>query len=396
MTRKSSRKPARRREPTPKQEGQQILEAAAKAGTDYAHEQVGSPHFSDWVSDQIAEVEEMRKRDPSSVIPLETPADARKVARNMLQQLEWDTKRQLDSREILEMSGATGVFGAGSDDWVRDTYGITRQDVTSAFFDAFDEQLKSESTRQWLTDEVLTRSEEIRGVPASKARRQPAAREARPQAGMTPEQRVAVVAALRHYGADLTDDDHIVKGEKVLGVRIEVRKGRMRMVTDAGQLLASYPAANIGTGVADFVEKFWYWKPVAGTSEVQSVRWSARRRPPAPDDYNRSAHAYDIEVVYPDERFARKHESQIGHIIGQPLVSQGAMLDGYRMEYGPIDRNDYRRLEGLIYTKLGNAVRVRLVQVMYGASRSRGEVDPQTWAESKRRMTSTRLPLRRR
>jgi hypothetical protein len=116
------------------------------------------------------------------------------------------------------------------------------------------------------------------------------------------------------------------------------------------------------------------------------AREARRHQPPSPDDYNRSAHTYDIEVVYPDERFARKHESQVGHIIGQPLVSQGALLDGYRMEYGPIDRGDYRRLEGLIYTKLGNAVRVRLVQVMYGA----GRADPRTWAERRSR------PARRR
>jgi hypothetical protein len=76
-------------------------------------------------------------------------------------------------------------------------------------------------------------------------------------------------------------------------------------------------------------------------------------------------HAYNIEVVYPDEKFARKHESTIGHIIQQPLISQGKLRDGYRMEYGPIDRDDYRRLEGRIYSKLGNAVSVRLVQVMY-------------------------------
>jgi hypothetical protein len=315
------RKPARRREPTPKEEGEQIIEAASKAGADYAHEQVGSPHFADWVYDQLLEAEEMSKRDPSSVFPVDTPAGARKAARNMLQQLEWDTKRQMDQREILKMAGADGVFGAGSEDWVRDTYGITAQDVTGAFFDAFDEQLSSPSTRQWLTDEILTRGEEIRGGEVSEARRpskgssnkaewmrsfkdeavafgahpgqikwqdaeylysqgwtaKAAARnmygsgvsEARQQPGMTPEQRSAVVAALRHYGADLTDDDHIKKGEKVLGVRVEVRKNRLRMVQPTGDTLASYPAANIGTGVADFVEKFWYWKPVGGVNEAR-------------------------------------------------------------------------------------------------------------------------------
>ena len=46
--------------------------------------------------EQMVEAERMRAADPSSVLPLETPADARKVARNMLQQLGWDTKRELN------------------------------------------------------------------------------------------------------------------------------------------------------------------------------------------------------------------------------------------------------------------------------------------------------------
>ena len=331
------RKPKTRREPTPKEEGEQIVEAAAKAGADYAHEQVGSPHFSDWVHEQIAEAERMRREDPSSVLP-DTPTGARKAARNMLQQLEWDTKRQLDTREILELSGASGVFGAGSRDWVKDTYGITVKDVTDTFYVGFDGVLESTSTREWLTDEVLTRGEEMAGGKVGEARQQRQRRitysdddirslltnmrrpgrpgqpawersahlkaaaiergysgdlnnidrvsrfledivfpqgvnEAGRQAGMTPEQRSAVVAALRHYGADLTDDDRIVKGDRVFGVRVEVRKGRLRIIQAAdGSMLASYPAANIGTGVADFVERFWYWKPVGGGGQATEAR----------------------------------------------------------------------------------------------------------------------------
>lgn len=162
-----------RREPTPKQEGEQIIDAASKAGKHYALDQVESDHFRDWVYDQMLEAEQMRRRDPSSVVPLESPADARKVARNMLQQLEWDTKRQMDQREILELAGATGVFGAGSDDWVRDTYGITRKDVTDTFFDAFDEALQSTSVREWLTDLVLQTKEDMGGnAGVSESRRQ--------------------------------------------------------------------------------------------------------------------------------------------------------------------------------------------------------------------------------
>ena len=79
--------------------------------------------------------------------------------------------------------------------------------------------------------------------------------------GMTPEQHAVILAALQHYGAGLADTGFISRGEKVLGVRPEVRKGRLRMVTATGQLLASFPAAHIATGIAEFVERFWYWKP---------------------------------------------------------------------------------------------------------------------------------------
>jgi hypothetical protein len=78
---------------------------------------------------------------------------------------------------------------------------------------------------------------------------------------MTPEQHAVVLAALHHYGAGLSATGFIFRGEKVLGVKPEISKGRLRMVSATGQLLASYPASKLGTGVADFVESFWYWKP---------------------------------------------------------------------------------------------------------------------------------------
>jgi hypothetical protein len=159
--------PKSRREPSPKQEGEQIIEAADKAGADYANEQVGGDHFRDWVSEQVAEAERMRASDPDSVFPSDTPDGAKRAARNMLQQLEWDTKRQMDQREILELSGATGVFGLGSEDWVRDTYGITVKDVTDAFFAAFDAELEKPAVRQWLTDLILEINEDVRGVRKS-------------------------------------------------------------------------------------------------------------------------------------------------------------------------------------------------------------------------------------
>ena len=92
----------------------------------------------------------------------------------------------------------------------------------------------------------------------------------------------------------------------------------------------------------------------------------SRRRPMV-----RAIHGYNIYVTYPNEKFARKHESVIGHIIQKSLVKQYAIRDGYSMEYGPIDKDDYRRLEGIIYSKLGNAVRVGLVQVAYAGGSGR-------------------------
>jgi hypothetical protein len=151
------------REPTPKEEGEELLEQAAQAGEKYAREQLDGEYFCDWVWEQLVEADRMRRSDPSSVVPLETPADARRLARSMLQQLGWDTKRDLDRRAILDLTGAAGVFGTGSADWVLDTYGITYKDVSDAFFAAFDEVLENRDTRQWLADVILEDLAELGG-----------------------------------------------------------------------------------------------------------------------------------------------------------------------------------------------------------------------------------------
>ena len=137
-----------------KREGKKILADAEKAGAQYAQDQITGDYFMQWVWDQMIEAEQMRKADPSSVIPLETKKDYRKVARNMLQQLEWDTKRDLHSWDLLNAAGASGVFKAGSEDWVRDKYGVTMGDVADAFYTGFDGVLEDDATREWLADEV--------------------------------------------------------------------------------------------------------------------------------------------------------------------------------------------------------------------------------------------------
>jgi hypothetical protein len=78
---------------------------------------------------------------------------------------------------------------------------------------------------------------------------------------VTPDQRAQINTALARYGAGLVND-FIAKGEKVLSVSFEVKKNRLRVMGGPERLLASYPASRIGSGVSDFVEKFWYWKPI--------------------------------------------------------------------------------------------------------------------------------------
>lgn len=99
-----------------------------KAGAEYAAEQIKSVHFAHWIREQMYEASRM---DPSQVLPLETKDDARVIARNMLQDLEWDTKRQLDES--------------------RD------------FFKGFSAYLKRPTVVDWLADEILEINRELHG-----------------------------------------------------------------------------------------------------------------------------------------------------------------------------------------------------------------------------------------
>jgi hypothetical protein len=71
---------------------------------------------------------------------------------------------------------------------------------------------------------------------------------------------------LRHtlasYGAGLNDAGFITKDGRVLSVKLEVSKGRLRAVS-GDRLLASFPASRLDAGVRSFVEKFWFWVPTA-------------------------------------------------------------------------------------------------------------------------------------
>lgn len=134
MTRK---KKTSRRVRAKVEDGKQTLKAADTAGADYAHEQISGSYFADWVYDQLA-------NPPANPLPLATKADARVVARNMLQQLEWDTKRELEPHTILGLSGAAGGGGARS------------KEVVAAFYKGFDRVLKDPKVVDWLADEILS------------------------------------------------------------------------------------------------------------------------------------------------------------------------------------------------------------------------------------------------
>lgn len=261
-----SKRPSRKKELPP-------TDAARKAGENYVLDQVQSTYFKDWVWDQMVEAEEMRQRDPNSVIPLESPSDFRKVARNMLQQLGHDIDRDLDPREVVGRDAS--------------------REEQQEFWDGLHEKLRDPNLVSELVSEVMlvheqvTKPEPQQELPGVRARENRVHRryasEARAAAGMTPEQRAAVNAALQRYGASLTDDDRIAKGEKVLSVRVEVQKGRLRMVGPNDNLVASFPASRVDAGVADFVEKFWFWKPVTREAPLaRRARPTVARRPTRP------------------------------------------------------------------------------------------------------------------
>ena len=68
---------------------------------------------------------------------------------------------------------------------------------------------------------------------------------------------------LARYGARLTDEGFIAQGDKVLSVRAVIEKKRLKLIAPSGSPLASYSTAKLGQGISDFVQKFWFWKPMS-------------------------------------------------------------------------------------------------------------------------------------
>ena len=115
---------------------------AEATGEQYATDQIASTYFGDWVRDQMLEASRM---PPDQVLPLETKADAKVIAKNMLQQLEWDTKRDMSGNEISSL--------LGTDDVSREAH--------KEFYEGF--RKGCDASRDWLADELLTINREISG-----------------------------------------------------------------------------------------------------------------------------------------------------------------------------------------------------------------------------------------
>jgi hypothetical protein len=127
---------------------------AAEAGQSYADDQLKSDHFQDWVWSQMVEAAKMEKNDPASVaFTMESLArnkpSAEKLAKNMLQQLWWDTQREVDRHTIdrtLHKAGITSWGGTETPDG---------RALGRTFFSAIEETLDSKDTRGWLAEEFI-------------------------------------------------------------------------------------------------------------------------------------------------------------------------------------------------------------------------------------------------
>jgi hypothetical protein len=118
------------------------LPQAEAAGEHYATDQLQSDYFMDWVRDQLLEASKM---PADEVLPLETKDDALKIAKNMLQQLEWDTKRGLEKDEMDRLLGDAGVKGS--------------PETATSFYEGFHHVLNN--SRDWLADELLELESQI-------------------------------------------------------------------------------------------------------------------------------------------------------------------------------------------------------------------------------------------
>jgi hypothetical protein len=88
---------------------------AEARGAEYAQDQLENGYFMDWVREQLAEAARM---PPEDVLPLETKRDAIVIAKNMLQDLEWDAKRDLQEDDAFWRGFRKALDG--SREWLAD------------------------------------------------------------------------------------------------------------------------------------------------------------------------------------------------------------------------------------------------------------------------------------
>lgn len=74
---------------------------------------------------------------------------------------------------------------------------------------------------------------------------------------MDEKTRKLVADALAEYGADLTEEGFIRSNGKPSRIKVCALRGRLRIESDAGQLMASGPIA--AQTIRSFVESFWFW-----------------------------------------------------------------------------------------------------------------------------------------
>lgn len=177
-----------RRDSMPSKTREDVPNAEA-AGEQYAYDQIQGDYFMDWVREQLLEASKM---PPDKVLPLETKDDALVIAKNMLRQLEQDTKRGLESRDLIDL------IGAGSEARRGDTE--VRPALFAEFYDGF--RKACEVSRDWLADELLEIESEMRDPQVSEARRTSNGRQAPPDLtahGLGSMQRL-VLEAVRDHG----------------------------------------------------------------------------------------------------------------------------------------------------------------------------------------------------
>lgn len=119
---------------------------AKNAGAQYAEEQIQSSFFHDWVWQELVNGS---KLPADQIAPgLETSnlakggAPALRLAKNVLQQVRWDTERDLDRSTIEDCLRDAGV----------DTMD---REATQYFWLGFRDALESKSFREWVASELI-------------------------------------------------------------------------------------------------------------------------------------------------------------------------------------------------------------------------------------------------